>query len=85
MSRKITKNYRTYQYDFEDKTIRLTDGEVSLRLEIRKDNIHIYSTNGSKDFVFRSVNKATTLKRWQAVIDCLQIAIKVLESERKKI
>lgn len=64
------------------KQIAITKGNVIINVAIDQDHIEISSKNGF-EFIFKSANKAQTLKRWEEVISCLSLAVQEAKKERK--
>lgn len=60
-------------------TYEISQGEFKVEVCLTPEYLHI----GPKDgFVFRSKNKAETIKRWRTIIGLLVMAVDLIESKK---
>lgn len=65
-----------------EKGLTVSRGNVKINVKITQKHIEITGASG-KQFIFRSTNDPKTLKRWDEVIGCLQVAVRELKKARK--
>ena len=76
-----TKTKRTqYTVKTTKKEISVSDGEVTIIVEISDKNLHMLSGRDD-EFVFKSKNAKETVERWEKVVACMQTALQVIKTE----
>lgn len=70
---------------FTGKQISVQRENIKIIANIDSKHIEIENNAGDNDFVFRSKNSAETVKKWEAVIGCLQVLVKEIKSGRKAV